>query len=100
MANQDFAIQDNDLVIIDGDFAIATSDVQHIADTINAFPGWWKNYPADGVGVLRYFNGPSSTQAIKKAIRLNLESDGYIVNNPDVSIDANGKLNITPNATI
>ena len=100
MANQDFAITNKDLVIINGDFAIAESDVQHIADTIDAFRGWWKDNPQDGVGIFQYLNGPDQSQAIKRSLRLNLESDGYLLNNPVVSTDANGKLIVQPNASI
>ena len=52
--NQDFALSANDLYISNGDFAISESDNQHIADTLNAFPGWWKENPADGIGVFAY----------------------------------------------
>lgn len=43
-ANQDIALMHNDLLIRNGDFVIGESDEQHIMDTINAFPGWWKEY--------------------------------------------------------
>ena len=38
--NQDIALQNNDLYIADGDFAVIVSDSQHVADNINSFPGW------------------------------------------------------------
>jgi len=98
--NQDLAIINNDLIILNGDFAIAASDVQHIDDTINAFPGWWKNNPADGVGIFQYLNSAGQEQTIKRALILQLTSDGYQVSNPSVSTDAAGNLNISPNATI
>lgn len=100
MPNQDFAISNNDLLCVDGDFAIAESDVQHIDDTINAFPGWWKNFPADGVGIFQYLNSSGQEQTIKRALTINLQSDGYIVTNPVVFTDAAGRLNIQPNASI
>lgn len=98
--NQDLALSSSDLYIVSGDLAIAQSDVQHIDDTINAFPGWWKNNHPDGVGIFQYLNGLNQEQTIKRALIINLQSDGYVVSNPDVSTDSAGKLNITPNASI
>ena len=99
MANQDFALQGNDIVIQNGDFAIAESDTQHIADTLNAFPGWWKEAPQDGVGVLEYFNSAGQEQSLRRELQIQLTSDGYKVTNPQVTRDANGKLIVNPNAT-
>jgi hypothetical protein len=97
--NQDFAIKDNDLLCLNGDIAIGESDVQHIEDTINAFPGWWKNNPQDGVGIFQYMNSAGQEQTIKRSLMLNLQSDGYSVSNPDVSV-SNGTITIQPNASI
>ncbi|MEI8111181.1 MAG: hypothetical protein WCH59_09350 [Chitinophagia bacterium] len=97
--NQDIALQNNDLYITSGDFAVIESDTQHIADTINSFPGWWKENPADGVGVFAYLNSSGQEQTLKRAIQIQLTSDGYKVSNPQVSTDASGQLTVTPNAT-
>jgi hypothetical protein len=99
MANQDFALQGNDLLIKDGDFAIAESDTQHIADTMNAFAGWWKEYPADGVGVFSYLGSAGQEQTLKRVIQIELTKDGYNVANPEVTVNAAGQLSINPNAT-
>jgi hypothetical protein len=99
MPNQDFALRGNDILILNGDFAISESDSQHIADTLNAFPGWWKQYPADGVGVFNYFNSAGQEQILKRSIQIQLTSDGYKVNNPKVSVDGSGNLSVNPNAT-
>jgi hypothetical protein len=97
--NQDFSLSNNDLVTRDGDFAIAESDEQHVADTINAFPGWWKENPADGVGVFQFMNSSGMEQEISRSVKINLQSDGYTVSNPLVSIDASGLCLIDPKAT-
>lgn len=99
MANQDFALYGNDLLIQNGDLAIAESDPQHIADTINAFPGWWKENPADGVGIFQYINSGGQEQTIRKNLIIQLKSDGYTVSNPQVDVDSSGQITITPNAT-
>ena len=99
MANQDFALYGNDLLCQNGDIAIGESDPQHIADTMNAFAGWWKQNPADGIGVFQYFNSAGQEQDLKRQIIIQLKADGYNVSNPQVSVDASGMLTIQPNAT-
>jgi hypothetical protein len=96
--NQDLALDNNDIAVLDGDFYIAESDQQHIIDTINAFPGWWKEYPADGVGLMSYSKAPTDLQELARSIKLNLQSDGYSVENPKVD-NVNGHLIIDPKAT-
>jgi hypothetical protein len=98
--NQDIALLNNDLVIIDGDFGVMFSDHQHIQDSINAFPGWWKEDPADGVGLQVYLGGSGVQQQLSRAIKIQLRSDGYNVNNPKVSYDENGKLIIDPHVEV
>lgn len=96
---QDIKLSNNDLVIQNGDFVISESDEQHIQDTINAFPGWWKMNPADGVGIRAWQYSPSNAQAMNKIIRLNLNADGYICS-PSVTLDVTGKLTIITNAEV
>lgn len=96
--NKDIALLDNELIISNGDFAIAESDTQHIADTLNAFPGWWKENPADGVGVFGYYASAGEEQTLKRAIQIQLSADGYKVSNPQINIDSSGNLTVNPNA--
>lgn len=87
-----------DLLITNGDFAIGLSDSQHVQDTIMAYAGWWKQYPADGVGLLDYFNAGANFQQLAKLIKQQLTIDGYKVNPlPKITIN-NGNLEINPNA--
>lgn len=99
MANnsQDIAVYRNDLYIIDGDFAISFSDQQHISDTIAAFPGWWKQNPPDGVGVLQYINSAGKVQELERSVKLNLQSDGYKMGDADFT-NSNDLVIINPNA--
>lgn len=98
MINYDLQLQNNDLVINNGDFAIAESDSQHIVDTLNAFPGWWKNNPQDGVGLMQYMKGSANVPELNRSIKVNLESDGYRCEAPVINLDVNGNLVINPNA--
>jgi len=96
---QDVKLIENDLVFAYGDFVIVESDTQHIEDTINAFQGWWKQNPLDGVGIRAWQKSPALIQKMTQSIRLNLESDGY-KSSPKITIDSKGNLIIDPNATI
>lgn len=100
MANksQDIALFKNDIYFKDGDFAIAFSDEQHVSDTISAFPGWWKQNPSDGVGLLQYLNSSGQEQALSRSMKIQLTSDGYSVGNTGIS-NINGNLTINPDAT-
>ena len=89
--------EDGDLLIANGDFVLADSDSMHIEDTIIAHPGWWKQYPADGVGISYYLNATGQEQVLARSIKLQLESDGYQVDNPEISF-IDDKLTINPNA--
>lgn len=99
MTNYDISLLGNDLRIQNGDFIIGESDQQHIADTINAFPGWWKQFPADGVGVLRYLRSSGQQQKLCQEVKLQLQADGYQVNNPQAIFNPDGTLIVNPNAT-
>lgn len=94
----DFA-QDNsgDLLIADGDFVLADSDMMHIEDTIIAHPGWWKEFPQDGVGISIYSKSTGKEQLLARDVKLQLENDGYQVDNPIVTF-IDDKLTINPNA--
>jgi len=97
----DIQIVNNDLFFnAQGDFVFAVSDEQHIEDTINAFPGWWKEDPEDGLGIAAYLGGPLNTQLLAKNIILQLTADGYTVTSPTVTLDTSGNLIVNPNATI
>ncbi len=90
----------DDLFFANGDFVIAESDEQHIKDTINAFPSWWKEFPLQGVGIRSWLGSPSNLQEMSKTIRLQLQADGYNATNPKVVLSPDGSLVINPNAII
>ena len=81
----------------DGDLFIGESDAQHVIDTFNAFAGWWKENPLDGIGIFGYSKSPADIQTINRKTRIELESDGYIVKAPMVTLSAAGELVINPN---
>ncbi len=95
----DFQLTNNDLTITEaGDFAIAESDNQHLYDIINSFPGWWKEFPQVGVGIISYVNSSGKQQELSRNILVQLEADGYTVNNLIVSQLPNGTFTIETDA--
>lgn len=96
--NTDIGLYNNDLYAVDGDFAIVESDVQHVADTIAAFPGWWKENPTDGVGVRAYLHSAGQQLKLQRVLQIQLQSDGYNPQAATVTLSETGTLTITPNA--
>ena len=88
------------LIISGNDVVFDISDTQHVEDTLNAAPGWWKENFSDGVNIRSFLNSSGQEQVLAREIKLQLQSDLYTVTNPKVYFDTNGKLNIEPNATI
>jgi len=86
--------------IVNNDVQFVLSDTQHVEDTINAAPGWWKENPSDGVNIRAYLNSDGQAQVLARSITVQLQSDLYTVTNPQVVFDTNGKLFINPNATL
>lgn len=95
----DLKLFENDLVVFNDDFQLVESDEQHIADTINAAPGWWKENPTDGVGIMKFLKGKNVQQEAARAIQLNLQSDGYN-SRPIVNFDSLGNLIIDTNVNV
>lgn len=96
--NYDIALRDNDIDFKGGDLYYVESDEQHIIDTINAFPGWWKEYPADGVGLMQYQKSSSALSVLNRSIQVQLQSDGYRVEGAVITLTPDGNLFINPNA--
>jgi hypothetical protein len=96
MARTDIQLLDNDLIIQNNDLVIGESDDQHIEDTINAGPGWWKENYTDGVNIRQYLKS-KNFQEINRSITLNLADDGYKAS-PIIS-NNNGQLTINPNVS-
>lgn len=91
---------EEDFTNANNDIEVYESDVDHIQDTIQAFQGSYKESPTDGVEIEKYLNSAGQEQTIAREIIIQLKSDKYQVSNPIVQFDADGNLNINPNATI
>lgn len=71
---------DYDLVIENGDFKVSYSDMQHIELICITDLGHWKQSPLLGVGITKYISSSGQQEALKRAINIQLSSDGYKVN--------------------
>lgn len=100
MAERFDILFDKDLVIKNNDLSYVKSDQQHVEDTINAAPGWWKENFTDGVAIVNYLNSSGQEQVLARSIKIQLEADLYTVVNPTVKYSSDGSLFINPNATI
>ena len=78
---RDIKLTDNDLEFNNGDFIITNSDQQHIEDIVEAYTGSYKEFPLLGVGIRQYINAAGAQAELQSIIRLQLEADGYTVNN-------------------
>jgi hypothetical protein len=87
----------NDLVFENGDLKIFSSDQRHIQDTINGFPGWWKEYPLTCVGLAMYLGSPATDQVLISKIKTELALDGYQTNQTSIVRGNNDEITIYPN---
>jgi len=96
MQAQDFLLDSNgDLLIENGDFVVGASDPQNIQDTINAYAGYWKQFPTLGVGIEQYLNSPGLAGELKRLITVQLQSDGFTVNSITVDQFFNVQIDAT-----
>lgn len=99
MDRYDIQYKASGLIVTNNDLVYDISDTQHVQDTLNASPGWWKENFSDGVNIKSYLNSSGQEQILARSIKIQLESDLYTVVNPQVRF-INGILNVNPNATI
>ena len=68
-----------------GDFDTFNSDFQHQMDIILAAKGAFKEFPALGADGKRYINSSGAFTILQRAVRANLESDGYKLKDFNIS---------------
>jgi hypothetical protein len=99
-AYEDFLLDaDGDLLIQDGDFVIGLSDEDHMQDLIESFVGWWKEFPAVGVGIKQFQASAGQEQVIERNIKLQLQGDGYDIAIVRVTLTSDSKFNIQIDGT-
>lgn len=73
---------DDDLLIVGGDFAVGLSEEQHVNDILIDAPGSWKQEPTIGVDLINELNAPNGGEdinRIRKTINVNLSLDGVSI---------------------
>lgn len=96
MAVKDILLENNDLIIENGDFKIGESYQQSIELIIDSYLGHWKESPLCGVGVDLFLNSSGQQLALKRAISVQLEADGMI--NVNVTSNSSELLDLTISA--
>jgi len=79
----------NDLAVVNGDFAVGASDLQHAEHILVAHPGQYKNAPWVGAAIGDYSNAPISPkvrQELEREIKLQLDADG--AKNSSIKLDS------------
>lgn len=72
--------EDLDLNIVIGDFKVSESDQNHIINICKVNVGGYKQFPLLGVGIDSYVGSVGQQQLLKRSISVQLESDGFKIN--------------------
>lgn len=78
MRNDILLDENNNLLIVDGDFACRQSDQQHVKNIVEAFKGEYKQNPLVGFGVITYLKRDEKIESeFRRDLKIQLENDGY-----------------------
>jgi hypothetical protein len=100
MIRYDVLYNEDGLRVENNDLVYLQSDEQHIEDTINAGPGWYKENFTDGVDIRKFLNSDGQEQVLARKIKLELSSDLYRNCSPIINFTPAGVLNINPNVVL
>lgn len=88
---------DGDLLIVNGDLVLGNSIVQNEHDILEYVPGWIKQFPYCGVGIIQYENG--QVNGLDSLIRKQISSDGLTINYLNISFNTSSQLDIQLNCS-
>lgn len=78
MRNDILLDENNNLLIVDGDFVCGLSDQQHVKHLVEAFKGEYKSTPLVGFGALNYLKRDEKIESeFRRDLKIQLENDGY-----------------------
>lgn len=99
MEAKDILLDENsEIQFRNGDFLVGPSDKNSIQSILNAFPGWWKQWVSVGVGMIQYLGSRNKGQEMQRNIKLQLEADGFVVDNIIIQPTETGGFDIQTNA--
>lgn len=82
---------EDDIVIVNGDFAVFESDEMHIENILKANRGFFFETPLIGLGIVKEINGSKSIQELKQDVRRQLVLDNFGVQVVEIT---EGEINI------
>lgn len=92
---KDIQHTEGNLVIKNGDFLIAESDMQHVEDIVISPAGDFKSTPMIGFGAVLHLKKNHNQSAFKRDLKIQLEYDGYVNSEIDLTKGyENLKINI------
>jgi hypothetical protein len=91
---KDIDLEDNlDLRIENGDFFVSESDQNHVMLILKSYIGAYKQFPLIGLGIDRFEAASISAQSLKREISIQLENDGYNVQDIKILGDYTYEIN-------
>lgn len=73
--NRDIIHRDGELITANGDFIIGESDMEEVANILQAVQGEYKEFPYTGMNMFRYINGIERKSGMKTRLQMQLEMD-------------------------
>jgi hypothetical protein len=65
----------NDLLILNGDFAVGESEMQEVGLILETMQGEWKENPVIGANLFQFMRSKADINAITARVKLHLELD-------------------------
>lgn len=85
---KDFLVDsENDLLVENGDLKIGSSDIQNAHHLIRASKGDYKEFPQKGCDIDSYLASVGLEQDIRRNIQIQLEDEGYKVDDIKITKD-------------
>lgn len=86
MSNDILLNEQNEVLIVDGDFVTGQSDQQHVKHIVEAFKGEYKSTPLVGFGALNWLKRDDKIESeFRRDLKIQLENDGYTDATIDIS---------------
>lgn len=80
---------------------VGPSDYQHQKDAFAAFPGEWKQFQFNGIGLAGYLkSGGNTLLRLESNARQQLAKDGYSTGKMKLSYNSDGQLIINTNTVL
>ena len=92
----DIILENDDIVIKNGDIKVGLSDAQHVEHIMRSSKGQYYQHPLVGVGIYGWINSKLPNQELRQNIKTQLESDNYRVT--DIEFETEDGFSVTVDA--